>query len=246
MITLKAIIVDDELHGRNNLHSLLKSYCPEVEVIGKCGKPAEAKIMIYELKPDVLFLDINMPKINGFELLDSIVTKDFFIVFVTAHTDYGIQAVKANAIDYLLKPVSIKELQNAVKKMVELKSKTVTNGKSNNVHDKIIISHIQGLTILDASDIVRLTADDNYTMLFLKDRNKITASKTLKHFEEILPSDTFVRIHRSEIINILYLKEISYTDGGSVVMKDGTVIAISRGKLPYVVEKVKEHSVSKI
>ncbi|MCX6162063.1 MAG: LytTR family DNA-binding domain-containing protein [Ignavibacteriae bacterium] len=118
-------------------------------------------------------------------------------------------------------------------------------GKSNKNHDKIIISQIQGHNIIDVEDIVRLTAEDNYTTLFLKDKNKIIASKTLKHFEEILPDDSFVRIHRSEIINILFLKEISHVDGGSVVMKDGTVIAISKGKLPYLVDKVKEHSSSK-
>jgi two-component system LytT family response regulator len=169
------------------------------------------------------------------------------LVFVTAHSEYGIQAVKANAVDYLLKPVSIKELQQTVKKLVELKLKAVPgNGKSNNYHDKIIISQLQGFTIFDVDDVLRLTADDNYTTIFLKDKNKITASKTLKHFEEILPQDNFVRIHRSEIINIHYLKEISYVDGGSVVMKDGTIIAISKGKLPSLVEKVKEHLSSKI
>ena len=247
MIKLNTLIIDYELNGMNNLHYLLKSYCPEIEVVGKCGKPNEAKLMIYDLKPDVVFLDINMPKVNGFELLDSLIYKDFMLVFVTAHSEYGIQAVKANAVDYLLKPVSIKELQQTVKKLVELKLKAVPgNGKSNNYHDKIIISQLQGFTIFDVDDVVRLTAVDNYTTIFLKDKNKITASKTLKHFEEILPQDNFVRIHRSEIINIHYIKEISYVDGGSVVMKDGTIIAISKGKLPSLVEKVKEHSSSKI
>ncbi|HEY5124548.1 MAG TPA: response regulator [Ignavibacteria bacterium] len=127
MIKLNTLIIDDELNGRNNLHYLLKSYCPEIEVVGKCGKPNEAKLMIYDLKPDVVFLDINMPKVNGFELLDSLIYKDFMLVFVTAHSEHGIQAVKANAVDYLLKPVSIKELQQTVKKLVELKLKITTD-----------------------------------------------------------------------------------------------------------------------
>jgi two-component system LytT family response regulator len=247
MLRLNAIIIDDELQGRNYLHYLLKSHCPEIDVIGKCGKPNEAKKMIYDLKPDVVFLDINMPRVNGFELLDSLVYKDFMLVFVTAHSEFGIQAVKANAVDYLLKPISFKDLLQTVKKLVELHSKDVSgNGKSNNNRDKIIISQLQGFTILDVCDVVRLTADDNYTTIFLKDKNKIIASKTLKHFEEILPNNNFIRIHRSEMINIHFLKEISYVDGGSVIMKDGTIITISKGKLPYLIEKVKEHSSSKI
>jgi two-component system LytT family response regulator len=246
MNRLTAIIIDDEHYARLNLHTLLKNYCPEIDVVGKTGSLLEAKKLIYDLKPEVVFLDISMPKLNGFEFLESLTEKDFKIVFVTAYKEYGIQAVKVNAVDYLLKPVSIKELQQTVKKLIELKSKAANEGgKSNKNHDKIIILQIQGYNIIDVEDIVRLTAEDNYTTLFLKDKNKIIASKTLKHFEEILPDDSFVRIHRSEIINILYLKEISYVDGGSVVMKDGTVIAISKGKLPYLVDKVKEHSSSK-
>jgi two-component system LytT family response regulator len=247
MIVLTAIIIDDEHYARLNLCTLLKEYCPEINVVGKTGSLLEAKKLIYDLKPEVLFLDINMPKLNGFEFLESLSEKDFKIIFVTAFKEYGIQAVKVNAVDYLLKPVSIKELQQSVKKLVELKlNLTHDNNKSKNNHDKIIISQIQGHTILDVEEITRLTADDNYTTLFLKDKNKIIASKTLKHFEDILPKDNFVRIHRSEIINILFLKEISFEDGGIAVMKDGTSISISKGKLPFVLEKVKEHSVSKI
>lgn len=243
MDRLTAIIIDDERYARLNLETLLKNYCPEIDVIGKTGSQLEAKKLIYDLKPEVVFLDINMPKINGFEFLESLSEYNFKIIFVTAFKEYGIQAVKVNAVDYLLKPVSIKELQQTVKKLIELKSKTKPgNDKSNNNHDKIIISQIQGLTVLDACDIVRLTADDNYTTLYLKDNKKITASKTLKHFEEILSKDDFVRIHRSEIINIHYLKIISHMDGGSVVMKDGTVIAIAKGKLQYLIEKVEEHT----
>ena len=247
MNVLKAVIVDDEYYARENLHGMLKDYCPEIKVVGKTGSVREAKKLVYNLKPDVLFLDIEMPKLSGFEFLESLTEKNFMIVFVSAYQEYGVQAVKVNAVDFLIKPVSIKELQGTVKKLVEINSQKSNQNQSRQLtHDKIVISQFQGFTIIDVLNIVKLIADDNYTTIYLKDKNKITVSKTLKYFEEILPKNEFVRIHRSEIINILFLKEISYADGGTVIFKDGTKGLISKGKLHNLIEKVKNHSISKI
>ncbi len=149
MQILNAIIVDDELHGRNNLHSFLKSYCPEINVIGKAGSAPEAKKMIYELKPDVVFLDINMPQINGFDLLESLVEKNFLTVFVTAHSQYGIQAVKANAVDYLLKPIDIVELQKTVKKLLTISEKKPDLKETHDKKNKILVSHSDGTSLIE-------------------------------------------------------------------------------------------------
>ena len=243
MTLLKALIIDDEYYARVNLNEMLNSYCPEIKVVGKTGSVSEAKKLVYNLKPDVLFLDIEMPKLSGFEFLESLTEKNFMIVFVSAYQEYGVQAVKVNAVDFLVKPVSIKELQGTVKKLVEINSQ---KSNQNQNRDKIVISQFQGFTIIDVINIIKLVADDNYTTIYLKDKNKITVSKTLKYFEDILPKNEFIRIHRSEIINILFLKEISYADGGTVIFKDGTKGLISKGKLHYLIEKVKNHSISKI
>jgi two-component system, LytTR family, response regulator len=244
MEILKVIIVDDELQGRNNLLYLLKSFCPEVDVIGKAGSAADAKKMIYKLHPDVVFLDIGMPKVNGFELLESLTEINFLLVFVSAHAEFGIQAVKANAVDYLLKPISIKELQNSIKKLIEIrnnKAKHPANNK-NCPHDKIIISHFTGFSIIDVCDLIRLEADNNYTNLYLRGNAKVTASKTMKHFEEMLPEEKFFRVHRSKIVNIDFIKELSYEDGGLLVLKDGVKIPIPKNKLHSLIEKVKSYS----
>lgn len=241
MKILKVIIVDDELQGRNNLLYLLKTYCPEVEVIGTAVSAVDAKKMIFRLHPDAVFLDISMPKINGFELLESLTEINFLLVFVSAHAEFGIQAVKANAVDYLLKPISIKELQNSIKKLFELKNiKTNYPAKQKYcTHDKIIISHLLGFTIIDVCDLIRLEADNNYTNLYLRENAKVTASKTMKHFEEMLPAEKFIRVHRSKIVNIDFIKELSYEDGGMLVLKDGVKIPVSKNKLHSLIEKVK-------
>jgi len=233
MRILKSIIIDDELHGRNNLHSLLKNYCPEIEVIGKCGKPVEAKKMIYDLKPDVLFLDINMPQMSGFDLLDSLAEKDFLTVFVTAHSEFGIQAVKANAVDYLLKPIDIMELQQTVKKLLSLSENisSVKDTHGSKTVEKVLISHNEGTSLIECAEIIRLEGMNNYTIIHLNGKKSLTVARTLKEFETSLPENIFFRIHKSEIINLNYVAEFTNHDGGNVTMKNGTKLAISRRRL---------------
>jgi len=230
MRILKSIIIDDELHGRNNLHSLLKSYCPEIDVIGKCGKPFEAKKMIYELKPDVVFLDINMPQLNGFELLDSLSEKDFLTVFVTAHAEFGIQAVKANAVDYLLKPIDYIELQQTVKKLISISENKIVDKetRSSTTEKKILVSHSEGSSLIACADIVRLEGNNNYTIIHFCNKKPLTVAKTLKEFESSVPEEIFFRIHKSEIINLNYVTDYTHHDGGYVTMKTSERIEISR------------------
>jgi two-component system LytT family response regulator len=213
----RAIIIDDEARGRENLILMLGSYCPEVEIIGEASSAVEGKDLIRSLKPDTVFLDINMPVINGIEMLETLSNRDFSLVFVTAYSDHGIQAVKAGAIDYIMKPISVKELQLAVKKIIECQSAvTDTSTPSKEEIRKLKVPQYQGFKILEQSDI----------------RNPLViASKTIKEFEVQLDKNSFFRIHKSHIINLNYLKEYANLDGGYAIMCDNTKLEISRRRL---------------
>jgi two-component system, LytTR family, response regulator len=242
MVKLKALIVDDELHGRNNLHSLLKNVCPEIEVIGKTGKLAEAKTIIYDLNPDVLFLDINMPEMNAFQFLDTLAEKNFMLVFVTAHGEYGIQAVKADAVDYLLKPIDSGELQQTVKKLIKLfkERKGINPGNSNPEISKLLVSHSEGTALLELSDIIRFEGDNNYTTIHINGKKQLIVAKTLKDFEKSIPEDSFFRIHKSDIVNLRFVSEYSSHDGGFLKLKTGERIEISRRRFQDFTDSIKK------
>jgi two-component system LytT family response regulator len=242
MQILNVIIVDDELHGRENLHSLLKSYCPEINVIGKAASAPEAKKLIYELNPDVVFLDINMPQIDGFEFLESLAEKNFLTVFVTAHSGFGIQAVKADAVDYLLKPIDIIELQKTVKKLLTLSEKKLTVKKTHDTKNKILVSHSDGTSLIEYEEILRFEGKDNYTIIHLYNKKSLVVAKTLKTFESSIPFDIFFRIHKSEIINLNYVIAFTTHDGGYVTMKGGEKLAISRRRHNHFEEAIKKFS----
>lgn len=224
---LKALIVDDELSGRENLKSLIESYCPEIKIIGTASSAIEAKKVLDNISVDVIFLDINMPVLDGFDFLDSIDSSRFMLVFVTAHEEYAIRAIKAKAVDYLLKPIDIKELQQSVKKLVN--NYTHKNSVSNN-SQKVIIPESHGFKVLNADEVIRLEADDCYTHVFTSDAKKIIVSKTLKDFEDKIPDKYFFRVHRSHIVNLNHIKDYTKLDGGFITMSDGSKIPVSRRK----------------
>jgi len=246
MQTFKTIIIDDEENSRSNTKSMLASYCPEIEVIAEAGSGMEGKKLIQELKPEVVFCDINMPGMTGLEMIDGLVHRDFCLIFLTAYSEHGINAVKAGAIDYLLKPLLLGELQGAVKKVVthyEHKSGTLApaTGSDKNL---VLINHSKGFTLIDYKDIVWLEASDNYTNIFLNTGKKIVASKTLKEFEAILPTTVFFRIHRSSLINIDFIKEYSNAEGGTIIMSDGTSIQVSKARSQEFAEFLKTRAVT--
>ncbi|MBK8983574.1 MAG: response regulator [Ignavibacteria bacterium] len=224
---IKALIVDDELSGRENLKTLIESYCSEIKVVGTASSAVEAKNMIACLSPHVVFLDVNMPVLDGFDLLESLDSSSFMVVFVTAHEEYAIKAIKAKAIDYLLKPINIKELQQTVKRVVE-------NYSNNTAHlpnlEKVIIPVSHGFKVIHADDVIRLEAEDCYTHLFTTKEKKITISKTLKEFEDKFSADHFVRVHKSHLINLMHIKDYTKLDGGCITMSDGVKIPVSRRK----------------
>jgi two-component system, LytTR family, response regulator len=239
-----AIIIDDEDDSRSNTRSMLQNYCPEIEVIDEASSGPEGKMKIQELKPHVVFLDINMPGMNGFQMLEGIYNRDFCVVFLTAYSEHGITAVKAGATDYLLKPLMLSELQAAVRKVVQHYETTSSSAKPEKDKNLVLINHSKGFTLVDFKDIVWLEASDNYTNLFLVGPKKIVASKTLKEFETILPSSEFFRIHRSALINVSYVKEYSNNEGGEVILSEGTHVQVSKARIQEFAEFIRTKSVS--
>lgn len=235
---LTAIIVDDELHGRENLKQIIETYCLEIKILGLADSVVNAKKLVNLLKPDVVFLDIDMPVLDGFDFLEEYDERSFMVVFVSAHEEFGINAVKVGAVDYLLKPISIKELKQSVKKLLLLhqKSKKVKTDKE---EDKLLIPSSHGFTVLVIDNIIRLEADGCYTTIIHNDGKNTIVSRTLKDFEECLSKDKFFRTHKSHLINIKYIKDYSNLSGNLVTMTDGSKIEISRRKAPEFIQKIK-------
>lgn len=251
---LSALIVDDEASGRENLAYLLQTYCPEIDVLALAASGEAAQLMVEAYRPDVVFLDIKMPRMDGFAFLDSLADRSFSVVFVTAHDTYGIQAVKASAVDYLLKPLSIQELKEAVAKLLEVHriknsdpslqlnyeesvNELVKSLLEQKAPQKLTLPHSHGFSLVDMTDIIRLEADDNYTWVYVREMNPIHMPRTMKYVESILKEDLFMRIHRSHIINLSYLKTFSKSEGGYVMMEDGSRVPISRRRLSRFLDK---------
>lgn len=247
---LRALLVDDEVNNLTGLEFLLHNDCEGVKVMGKAQSAEAARNFLISNQADVIFLDISMPGEDGFELLQSIDTSHIKIVFVTAHNEYTMQAIKASAVDYLLKPVRIDELQQAVEK-VKL---TVGSPSAMRQHyellqnfmemakapvQRIAVPQLGSIRFVALDEIISLQADSNYTIIHLKDMQKLVISKTLKDFEELLDKNQFVRIHKSYIVNLNYIKEYSTIDGGMVKMTDGNQWSISRRQLGVFLEKMK-------
>lgn len=237
MIT--AIIIDDEAKGRLALREKLSSYCPEVQVLAEASNGQDALLLIQQHKPQLIFLDIEMPRMNGFEMLNAIPEKKFHVIFTTAYDQYAIKAIKYAAFDYLLKPIDIEELKTAVekidnkengqtKKQIELLQQNLRHPKKQ--LNKLAIPTLEGLLFYDINDIIQLEANSNYTNIYLINNNKITASKTLKEFEELLPEDIFFRTHHSHLINLNYIKRYIKGDGGQIELQNGRYVDVSRRK----------------
>jgi two-component system, LytTR family, response regulator len=243
MIKIKCILIDDEFPARENLAKMIANYCPNLEVIAKAGSVKEAKKAILNEEPDVVFLDINMPVFSGFDLLAEFPQRNFLVVITSAHSEFGLQAIKADVIDYLLKPINISELKAVSEKLkILIKDKTATRTRTSGLsHSKLLISQSNGFSIVDIKTIVRLKGENNYTKLYMDNNNKtLTVSKTIGDFEEILPSNQFFRIHKSDIINLKYLKEYNFNEGRIVYLTDGIQLHISRRRHKEFLEKIRE------
>lgn len=255
---LSALIIDDEDLARKNLTMLLHDNCPEVEIIGEAANIVNAKALIESEHPDVIFLDIRMPRgSEGFELLESIEKRDFFVVFVTAFKDYAMKAFNANAIHYVLKPIDEDELKSAVQKVLDAKLvfeklpenygtyfdslKNLSIDLENKGYGKkIAISHTKGIKLIETKNIVYLEAAGNCTMLHFTDGKRYLDTRTLKVYESILNPEEFYRIHKSHIINLEALKEYLNEDGHMAILKNGTVLPVARNRVSSFVKTLKQ------
>jgi two-component system LytT family response regulator len=257
MTKITAIIVDDERLARENLQLLLEEFCPEVEIIGTGENVQEAKQLIATKKPEAVFLDIRMPSgEEGLELLEDVKTNNFQIVFVTAFKDYAIKAFNINSIHYILKPIDIDDLKDAVKKLLEYKAlfqKDTSNLEtyiesiknfSENIHyqnesNKITISHVKGIKIVEDNSILYLEGDGNCTHIHFVDGTSFFDTRTLKIYEEILNPITFFRIHKKYIINLSHLTDYLHEDGYFAILKSDVKLAVARARVTAFVKKIK-------
>jgi two-component system LytT family response regulator len=241
-MSIRTLIVDDERNNQQTLELLLEDI-DVVKVVGKAAGAEAARAMVAALDPQLIFLDINMPGEDGFQFLESIPERNFEVIFVSAYNDYGIRALKASAADYLLKPVSYDELVLAVEKVTRILSgkagqqmdlqrsiidNLIQNTKLPPQAIKIALPHVGGISFINLEDISYLQADSNYTILHRVNLQKLVVSKTLKDFEDILQDKGFMRVHKSNIVNLRYVKEFSTLEGGIIRMHDGGEVCISR------------------
>lgn len=249
---LNVIIVDDEEFARSSLYFLIQENCENVQICGIAKSVEEARELLLNHDVDLIFLDIAMPGKNGFELIPDAKLNNAQVVFTTAFDQYALKAFKANAVDYLLKPIDIDELKETVDKAAkfirfsdyELENNERLKNVSTQISDKSDIRKLslpngQGYTMIDINEIIHIEADSNYSVFHLDKREKITVSRVLKEYEEILPEDQFVRIHKSSIVNLDYLKEYNSKNGLEVLLKNGQKIAVSRRRASIFIEKIK-------
>jgi two-component system, LytTR family, response regulator len=245
---IKAIIVDDELGARESLSKMLEKNCKQVEVVAKVDSMLAAFEAITNKEPDLVFLDIEMPNGNAFDLLEKFKTINFNIIFTTAYDHYAIKAIKFSAVDYILKPIDPEELIMAVKRFEVKKNEAATldkqfktllsNVKPDNKLKKVGIPDGDGLLFINLSDIIRCDSDGNYTFFILASGKKIIASRTLGEYEQMFCDDNFFRIHRSHLINLEHVKKYIKGEGGYVVMSDGSQVEVSRRNKTDFLEKL--------
>jgi two-component system, LytTR family, response regulator len=229
---INAVIIDDEMKSAELLHLKLARFCPHVQVLSIFTNAAVGISFVAEKKPAVVFLDIEMPEINGLmaaKQLNSLTE----IIFVTAYEKYSIEALRLTAFDYLLKPIDETDLKTAISRLEEklaLKNKSDNKKNANQQFDKIAVPTLDGIHFLNIRDIVKVEAESNYAIFYLQDKKKMTVSKTLKQVEEALQPYTFFRPHKSHIINIQFISRYIRGEGGSIIMIDGSEVELSRTK----------------
>ncbi|MBL7929696.1 MAG: response regulator transcription factor [Bacteroidia bacterium] len=234
---IRAVIVDDEQHCINHLTRLLEKHTGHIELAGSFQTVNDGLHGILNLTPDLIFLDVQIHRETGFDLLSRIKEKKFEIIFTTAFDRFAVQAFKFSALDYLLKPVDPDDLSAALKKIKPSVTHSGFNEQINNLLfnirsasqqlQRICLPVLNGMVFLNVSDIIRLKSDSNYTQFFLKDGKKIMVSRTLKEFDELLSENNFFRIHQSHLINLACIKQYTKGKGGYVTMTDGAEIEVS-------------------
>jgi two-component system LytT family response regulator len=246
MIT--ATIVDDEPFCCESLATLLERYCPAVKVLDICYSASAALQSIQQQPPHILFLDIEMPHMNGFELLEKLPEINFQLIFTTSFDQYAIKAIQFSALDYLLKPIEREKLQKAVQKVVQGMHHPLPQQIEILLHklshptipvNKIAIPTMEGLQMIFVESVIICTSDSNYTTLHLKNKQKITASRTLKEIEEMLEDYSFTRVHHSYLVNLNEVEKYVKGEGGYLVMSDGSTVDVSRSRKDMLLNKLR-------
>lgn len=245
MIT--AIIIDDEQNCIDSLIFDLQNHCKDVEILESCTTPKQGLLSIKKHKPDLVFLDVQMPWMSGFEMLELIDEINFAIIFTTAFDQFAAKAFRISAIDYLLKPIDVNDLKEAIKKASEkIQQKLGTDNIANFLQNikkpeakqRIAVPGREGYEFIEAGKIIYAKAEGSYTHVFLDDKRKLIVSKTLSDIEELLPAEHFQRIHHSTLVNLSHVTHLFKTDGGFVVLDNGEKLAVSKTKKERLMERL--------
>lgn len=237
---LKTVIVDDEPDAVGFINSIIGEYCPELEVVGKAGNVVDGVSEINLKKPDLVFLDVEMPNGTGFDLLAQFPEKVFEVVFITAFNHYAIKAIKFSAVDYILKPININEFIEAVKRVINKRKDKTSNSSDalrmlmenlRSAHpSRLAIPTSDGMEYLNPKDIIRIESDRSYSWFFITGNRKVLVSRHLKEFQDLLGDRNFFRSHNSHLINLRFVRKFIRKEGGYIEMQDGAQIPISRGR----------------
>ena len=247
---LRAILVDDEPASLESLQIMLRNHCPQVQVVVACPGPADGLRAIEAHRPDLVFLDIEMPGMNGFEMLERIEGIDFDIVFITAYDEFAIKAFRVSAMDYLLKPVEEDQLVEAVRKVEEKRREhagaraelLLTNLRGEGAgFTKLALPSHEGLDFVNIEDILHCQADGNYTTIHTVGGERYLISRTLKEFEELLGQEQFFRTHQSHLVNLSKIKKYIRGSGGEIVLVDGTRIQVARARKELLMSRIYPH-----
>lgn len=233
----KVLIIDDENRTRDLIAKMIDSFGLDVETIPE-GENVESGIAAIEKhNPDIVFLDIQMPDGTGFDVIQAIEQKNFEIIFITAHEEFAIKAIKFSALDYLLKPVDTTELRSSLEKAIntiETRSESQFDALQKNIQPnekrRLVLKTQESVHVVELDQIIRCEADRNYTSFFLLENKKILVSKTLKEYETLLSGHNFLRVQQSHLVNIVYVDRYDKKNGGAVVMKDGSEVPLSPAK----------------
>lgn len=247
---MKAILIDDEKNSRESLRKKIETHCPQIEVIAECSNGEEGLAAINKYQPAVVFLDIEMPKMNGFTMLQQLSIRNFELIFTTAYNQYAINAIRYSALDYLVKPVDVMELKNAVDRITGKTNPVIKNeqleilanflSKQQQSPAKIAVATSSGLEIIDIATIIYLEATGNYTNIYMTEAKPLLSSKTLKDFEDILPDSQFFRIHNASLVNVSFIKKYNKGEGGQVVLANGTQLDVARRRKEELMEMLQK------
>ncbi|WP_018627255.1 LytR/AlgR family response regulator transcription factor [Niabella aurantiaca] len=237
---MQAVIVDDEPNNISNLHLMLSEHCPEIKIVASALNAAEGREAILLHRPALIFLDIQMPGQNGFDLLQSLPAQDFEVIFVTGFDKYGIQAIKFSAIDYLLKPIALADLMTAVararrkieekKQNEQLKNLLLHLRQTDRQEHKIALPSAKEIRFIHPSDIIYCEAKNNYTLFYLQNDEKLTISRPLLEYDQLLEDYGFIRCHNSYLVNRHFIKSILKENGGSLLLENNVQLPVSRQK----------------